>query len=101
MWLRLLIPLTLIWPVLAVAAEGTRLRRYRASPLRELLALFFALVTYFGLWIVLSESIEAVTGSVAAAIVASTILSLLAVPLLLWLGYKVFAVKPGPGAETG
>jgi hypothetical protein len=94
MWLRLLVPLTLLWPVLALAAEGTRLRSYRATPLRELLALLFCVVLYFGLWIGLDRLIEGATGSVAAGIVASTALSLLAVPLLLFLSYKIFGVKP-------
>ncbi|KPK80140.1 MAG: hypothetical protein AMS25_10100 [Gemmatimonas sp. SM23_52] len=101
MWLRLLIPLTLIWPVLALAAEATRLRRYRATPLRELLGLCCALLSYFGLWIGLCELIEAVTGSVAAGVIASTILSLLAMTPLLWLGYKTRAGCGGAGGGDG
>jgi hypothetical protein len=98
MWLRLLVPLTLLWPILALAAEGTPLRRYKATPARELLALLFAIVVYFVLWVVLDRLIEGVTGIVAAGIVAATALSLLSVPLLLFMGYKIFGVRPGaPG----
>jgi hypothetical protein len=100
MWLRLLVPLTLLWPILALAAEGTSLRRYKATPARELLALLFAIVVYFVLWVILDRLIEGMTGIVAAGIVAATALSLLSVPLLLFVGYKIFGVKPGAaGAE--
>jgi len=95
MGLRLLVPLVLLWPVLALAAEGTPLRRYRATPMREMLALFLCIVAYFVLWIVADRLIEGATGAVAAGIIAATVLSLLAVPLLLFVGYKIFGVKPG------
>jgi hypothetical protein len=93
--LRLLIPLVLIWPVLALAAEASPLRRYRGTPARELGAMVFCFVVYFIVWILLHQIGSALTGSEIAAIVASTILSLLAVTPLLALGYKVFGVKPG------
>jgi hypothetical protein len=93
MWLRLLVPLTLIWPILSLAAEGTRLRYYRGTPARELLALTFSIVAYGLLWFALHRVGANLTGSEAAAIVAASILSLLAVPLLLFIGYKAFGVK--------
>ncbi len=95
MFLRILIPLTLLWPILALAVEGTPLRRYRATAARELSALVFCTVVFFALWIGVDRALEAATGSVAAGIVAATGLSLLAVPLILLLGYKLFGVKPG------
>ncbi len=94
MFLRILIPLTLLWPVLALAAEGTALRRYRATAARELGALFFAIVVFFALWIGADRALEAALGNVAAGLVVATLLSLLAVPLILLLGYKLFGVKP-------
>ena len=97
MWLRLLVPLTLIWPVLALAAEGTRLRRYRATPLRELSSLALCIVIFFGVWIGLDRLANSLTGSAAAGIVAATILSLLCVPVLLFLSYRILGVGP---AET-
>jgi hypothetical protein len=93
MWLRLLVPLVLLWPVLALAAEGTSLRRYHATPAREVLALLFCIVTYFTVWVGLDRLIEGATGIATAGIVASTVLALLAVPLLLFVGYKIFGVK--------
>ncbi len=96
MSLRILIPLTLLWPILALAAQGTPLRRYWATPARELSALVFCTVVFFALWIGADRALEAALGSAAAGIVASTALSLLAVPLLLLLGYKLFGVKPDP-----
>jgi hypothetical protein len=94
---RLLIPFVLVWPVLALAAEASPLRRYRGTPARELLAMAFCFVAYFIVWIALHQLGRALTGSEAAAIVASTILSLLAVTPLLALGYRIFGVKPGEG----
>ncbi|UCF18927.1 MAG: hypothetical protein JSU87_13490 [Gemmatimonadota bacterium] len=98
MWLRLLVPFTLIWPVLALAAEGTRLRRYQATPLKELSSLLLCIVGFFGLWLGLHQLGQAVTGSDVAAIVAATILSLVCVPILLFLSYRLLGVKP---RETG
>jgi hypothetical protein len=98
MWLRLLVPLTLMWPVLALAAEGTSLNRYRATPARELLALGFCILTYFVMWALVDRVIEAVTGTVAAGIIVATLLSLVAIPFLLLLGFKIFGVSPS-GAE--
>lgn len=94
MWLRLLIPLTLIWPVLALAAEASPLRRYRGTPARELAAMAFCFVAYFIVWIALHQLGRGLSGSEAAALVASSVLSLLAVTPLLALGYKIFGVKP-------
>lgn len=96
MFLRILIPLTLLWPVLALAAEGTPLRRYRSTPARELGALLFCIVVFFAIWIGADRALEAALGSVAAGLVVATGLSLLAVPLVLLLGYKLFGVKPAP-----
>lgn len=94
MWLRLLVPFALIWPVLALAAEGTALRRYRGTPTRELLALVTAAAAFFALWIGLDRALEGLTGSTATGLVASTVLSLLAVPVLLFLAFRVFGVRP-------
>lgn len=101
MWLRLLVPLTLIWPVLALATEGTRLRYYRGTTARESLALVFSIVAYGLLWFVLHRVGISLTGSELAAIVAASILSLLAVPVLLFAGYKLFGMKrqAGPAAH--
>ncbi|KPK64199.1 MAG: hypothetical protein AMS21_06355 [Gemmatimonas sp. SG8_38_2] len=95
MGLRLLVPLVLLWPVLALAAEGTALRRYRGTPVKEMLALVLCIVAYFAVWIAADRLIEGATGTVAVGIVLATVLSLLAVPLLLFAAYKVFGVKPG------
>lgn len=92
---RLLIPFVLVWPVLALAAEASPLRRYRGTPAKELLATAFCFVAYFILWIVLHEVGRSLSGSEAGAIIASTIISLLAVTPLLALGYKIFSVKTG------
>lgn len=100
MFLRILIPLTLLWPVLALAAEGTPLRRYRSTPARELSALVLCIVVFFAIWIGADRAVEAAAGSVAAGLVAATGLSLLALPLVLLLGYKLFGVKPGPTDPT-
>lgn len=101
MWLRLLIPFTLIWPVLALAAEGTALSRYRATWAREMLALLFAIAAYLGVWVALYELAEAVIDSALAGIVVATLLSLIAVPLVLLLGYRIFGLKPvGTAAGT-
>jgi hypothetical protein len=99
MWLRFLVPLTLMWPVLALAAEGTSLNRYRATPARELLALAFCISTYFVVWFLLDRVIESVTGIVAVGIIVATLLSLAAIPFLLFLGFKIFGVRPGEAAE--
>jgi hypothetical protein len=93
--LKYLIPFVLIWPVLALAAEASPLRRYRGTPARELLAMGFCFVAYFIVWIALHQVGRGLTGSEAVAIVSSTVLSLLAVTPLLALGYKIFGVKPG------
>ena len=98
MWLRLLVPLTLMWPVLALAAEGTSLNRYRATPARELLALAFCILTYFVVWVMLDLVVESVGGNVVISIIVATLLSLVAIPFLLFLGFKIFGVRPG---ETG
>ncbi len=100
MGLRLLIPFVLIWPVLALAAEATYLRRYRGTPTRELLAMSFCLVAYFIGWFILHRLGRAMSGSEAAGIIAATLLSLLAVTPLLALGYKIFGVKPQGTGEA-
>lgn len=99
MWLRLLVPLTLMWPVLALAAEGTSLNRYRATPARELLALAFCILSYFVVWVILDRVIESVTGNVAVGVIVATVLSLAAIPLLLFLGFKIFGVSPGAAGD--
>lgn len=100
MWLRLLVPLTLLWPVLALAAEGTSLNRYRATPARELLALAFCIVSYFVVWVLLDRVLESVIGIVAAGVIVATLVSLGAIPLLLLLGFKIFGVQPGETGES-
>lgn len=100
MWLRLLVPLALLWPILALAAEGTSLNRYRAAPAREMLALAFCILAYFVAWIALDRAWESVIGNVAAGIIIATIVSLAVVPVLLFLGFKIFGVSPG-GAGSG
>jgi hypothetical protein len=100
MWLRLLVPLTLIWPILALAAEGTSLRYYKGTAARELLALTFSIIAYGLLWFALHRVGLSLTGSEAAAIAAASLLSLLAVPVLLFLGYKVFGVKAEAGSAA-
>ncbi len=99
MWLRLLVPLTLMWPILALAAEGTALNRYRGTAARELLAVGFCCAAYFLVWIALDRILEAAFGALAG-IVVSTVLSLGAIPLLLYLGFKIFAVKPAVPDEA-
>jgi hypothetical protein len=93
--LRLLIPFVLVWPILALAAEASPLRRYRGTPARELAALGFCFFAYFILWFAFHLLGRAITGSAAAAIVAATVLALAAVTPLLALGYKIFGVRPG------
>jgi len=102
MWLRLLVPLTLMWPALALAAEGTSLNRYRSTPARELLALAFCILTYFIVWLLADRVIESMTGMVAVGIIAATLLSLAAIPFLLFLGFKIFGVRRGetPGPRS-
>jgi hypothetical protein len=88
-----------MWPILALTAEGTALNRYRGTAARELLAVGFCSVAYFVVWIVLDRILEAATG-VLAGIIASTVLSLAAIPLLLYLGFKIFGVKRGGSGEA-
>ena len=102
MWLRLLVPLTLLWPVLALSVEASPLRVYRGTAKSELAALILCIVVYFVLWIIVDRLIEAASGSVAAGLIVSSAVSLLAVPVVLFLGYKIFGVKPdrdGGGAH--
>lgn len=101
MWLRLLVPLTLMWPVLALAAEGTSLNRYRSTPGRELLALVFCILTYFIVWLLVDRVFESMIG-IVAGIIAATLLSLAALPFLLFVGFKIFGVRRGetPGPHT-
>ena len=99
MWLRLLVPFTLVWAVLALSVEGTPLRRYRGGAARESLALAFAFVSYFIVWLVLDRLIEVTTRSVAAGLIAASLLSLLAVPALVYLGYRIFRVAPQGGGR--
>lgn len=94
MWLRLLVPLTLLWPVLALSVEASPLRRYRGTAKSELAALILCIVVYFVLWVVLDRLIEAVSGSIAAGVIASSAVSLLAVPVVLFAAYKLVGVKP-------
>ncbi len=95
MWLSLVIPLTLAWPILALAAEGTSLTRYRGTPMTELLALFFAVVAYGALFLGLSGLIGGLVGLVVGALISSLLL-----PLLLFLGFKIFGVKPAATASA-
>ncbi|MGD8866008.1 MAG: hypothetical protein PVI01_00215 [Gemmatimonadales bacterium] len=99
MWLRLLVPLTLLWPILALTVEGTSLNRYRATPGRELLALAFCILGYFALWVLLDRVMEPLTGRDAPGLIVATVLSLAAVPGCLFLGFKIFGVSAG-GAEN-
>lgn len=99
MWLRLLVPLTLLWPILALTVEGTALNRYRATPGRELLALAFCILAYFAAWVLLDRVMEPLIGSVAAGLIVATVLSLAAVPGFLFLGFKIFGVTSG-GAKN-
>ncbi len=94
MWLLLLIPFTVFCPVVAVVAEGTALSRYRATWGREVMALLFCLIAYFVVWFLLYELVGGISGSDLAGVVAATILSMIAVIPLLFLGYKVFGVRP-------
>ncbi|HSG81381.1 MAG TPA: hypothetical protein VLC48_03950 [Gemmatimonadota bacterium] len=96
--LRLLIPLTLIWPVLALAVEASPLRRYHGTPTREMGSLLACIIVYFTLWIGIDQVLEVATESVAVGVVAATIVSLLAVMPILWAAYKIFGVKPGSAA---
>ena len=95
MWLLLLIPFTVFWPVVALVAEGTALNRYRATWGREVMALLFCLIAYFVVWFVLYQLVSGISGSNLAGVVAATILSMISVIPLLFFGYKVFGVKPG------
>ena len=95
MWLSLLIPLALAWPILALAAEGTSLNRYRGTPMTELLALLFAVVAYGALFLGLSGIIGGVIGLVVGALISSLLL-----PPLLFLGFKIFGVKPAGTASA-
>jgi hypothetical protein len=95
MWLRLLVPLALLWPILSLTAEGTKLNRYRATPARELLALAVCIVAYFAIWILLDRVFEELIGSVAFGMAIATVVSLALVPGFLSLGFKIFAVRPG------
>jgi hypothetical protein len=88
-----------MWPILALAAEGTALNRYRGTAARELLAVGFCCAAYLLLWVALDRILEAATG-VLAGIVAATVLSLAAIPLLLYLGFRIFGVKPGSSGEA-
>lgn len=99
MFLRLLVPLSLLFVVLPIVAEGTPLRRYRATPARELLALVACVAFYFLLWFALAAVVRAITGSLAFFIVIPTLLALISLPACLWLGFKIFGVKPSTPAE--
>lgn len=94
MFLRLLVPLSLLFVVLPIVAEGTPLRRYRATPVREVLALLACVLFYFVLWFALAALVRAITGSAFLSIVIPTLLALIALPACLWLGFKAFGVKP-------
>jgi hypothetical protein len=91
----LLIPLTLIWPVLALAVEASPLRHYHGTPLREMGSLVTCIILYFALWLGIERLLATATGSVAVGILAATIVSLLAVLPILWAAYRLFGVKPG------
>lgn len=99
MWLRLLIPFTLLWAVLALTVEGTSLRNYRATWQREISALLVCIAAFLLLWVALSALVEAITGSPGAGLVAASLISLIAVPPLLFLSFKLLGVKPA--AESG
>ncbi len=94
MFLRLLVPLTLLFPVLSVFVQGTSLKRYHGTWARESLALVFCIIVYFIVWYAVLTLVEAVTGSGAAALVVSSLAALLSLYPGLWLGFKLFGVGP-------
>ena len=97
--LGLLIPIALAFPLMALAAEGTSLSRYRGTPMTELLALIFAIAAYTGLWVGLNALVGGMTGLVGG-IIAATIISSALSPLTLFLGFKIFGVRPGEAAGS-
>ncbi len=63
MWLLLLIPFTVFWPVVALVAEGTALNRYRATWGREVMALLFCLIAYFVVRFVLYQLVSGISAA--------------------------------------
>lgn len=101
MFLRVLIPVVLLFPVLALVVEATSLRRFRGTPGRELLALLVSVVIYFVAWFTLRSIVESISGSGGIALVLASLLSLFTLYPGLWLGFRLFGVRPGGEASAG
>lgn len=101
MFLRLLVPITLLFPVLALVVEASSLRDYRGTPGRELAALLISIVVYFAAWFGLDALVRSLTGSSAAALVAASLLALFALQPGLFLGFKLFGVRKASGSTAG
>lgn len=93
MFLQLLVPVVLLFPVLALVVESSSLRSYRGTWVTELLALLLAIVIYFGVWLGLHAAIRGATGSTAIALVASSLLSLFTLYPGLRVGFAIFRVR--------
>ena len=95
MFLRLLIPISLLLPTLALVVDSSSLRHYRGSAWRETTALLLCIAIYFVAWFALYSLIGTITGSDPAALVAASLLSLLTLQPALFLAFKLLGVRRG------
>lgn len=100
MFLRSLVPLALLFVVLPIVVQGTRLRHYGGKWTREVPALLFCSVLYFGIWTGVWALVRAVTGWEPPALVIASLVALLSLRPGLGLGFKIFGVHP-PAPSPG
>ena len=101
MFLRILLPISLLLPTLALVVEATSLRHYRGSAWREIVALLLCITVYFVVWFALYSLIGTITGSDPAALVLASLLSLLSLQPTLFLAFKLTGVRRGGGSAAG
>ena len=94
MVLRILIPLVVWLLLLPVIAHWPVFVRYTGRWTQEVLAVLACTALYFVVWFAAHAALRSLTGSEVAAVVLATLLAGLSLPFDLWLGFRIFKVRP-------
>jgi len=97
-WLVWVLPIGLFWPVAAIYLGGMR-ELQGGGPVRQLIGLLVSLVAFLLLWWVLGRLLSPV-GPVLGRVVIPTLLSVIALPALVMVGYRLVGVRVVHAAEA-
>jgi hypothetical protein len=97
-WLVWVLPIGLFWPVASIYLGGM-LELQGGGPARQLIGLLVSLVAFLLLWWVLGRLLAPV-GPVLGKVVLATLLSVIAMPVLIYVGYRVVGIRVVRAAEV-